>query len=296
MSARRRAAFDRMTAPLVTSATSVGSDPQTMPRIAIGDCQLYYERHGAGFPVIFVSGLSGYAAYWRDQVAVFAKRYEVIVHDHSGIGQSDHSRISYTVDRMAADVIELMDALGLDRVHLVGHSTGGAIAQILALEHPKRLASIVVTASWTKADAYFRRLFALRKEILLRLGPAAYLQSATLFLYPSWWVAKYNEPFPQAEAQNLATFSSPEILASRIDAILAFDRTADLQRIRTPSLIVGCEDDIVTPSYFSEELARLIPGAEVKMFARGGHCFPQVTARDFNHAVLPFLTAHSPAA
>jgi aminoacrylate hydrolase len=195
---------------------------------------------------------------------------------------------------MAADVIELMDALGLERAHIVGHSTGGAIAQILAIEHPKRLASVVLAASWTKVDAYFRRLFALRKEILQRLGPATYLQSATLFLYPSWWVAKHNEALRQAEAQSLATFSAPEIIASRIDAILAFYRTADLKRIRTPTLVVGCEDDVITPSYFSEELARLIPGAEVKMFQRGGHCFNQVAARDFNNAVLPFLSAHSP--
>jgi len=266
-----------------------------MPRIAIGDCQLYYERHGAGVPVLFVSGLGGQAAYWRDQVPVFAKRFDVVTHDHRGIGQSDHSRISYTVDRMASDVIELMDKLDIEQAHIVGHSTGGAIAQILAIEHPKRLASIVIAASWTKADAYIRRLFALRKEILLRLGPATYLQSASLFLYPSWWVAKHNEALRQAEAQNLATFSAPEIVASRIDAILAFDRTAELKRIRTPTLIVGSEDDIVTPSYFSEELARLIPGAEVKMFARGGHCFTQTAARDFNNAVLPFLAAHSPA-
>src|SRR5258707_4123804 len=237
MSARRRAAFDRMTAPLVTSATSVGSDPHSMPRIAIGDCQLYYERHGAGFPVLFLSGLGGYGAFWRDQIPVFANRFEVIVHDHRGIGQSDHSRISYTVDRMATGVIGLMDALGLDRVHLVGHSTGGAIAQILALEHPKRLASIVLAASWTRPDAYFRRLFALRKEILLRLGPAAYLQSPKLFLHPSWWVAKHNEALRQAEAPNLATFSAPEIVASLIDSIVAFDHTSRLERIRTPKLI-----------------------------------------------------------
>ena len=112
-----------------------------MPRIAIGDCQLYYERHGAGFPVVFVSGLNGYGAYWRDQIPSFAKRFEVITHDHRGIGQSDHCRVSYTVERMATDVIELMDALGIDRAHVVGHSTGGAIAQILALQHPKRLAN-----------------------------------------------------------------------------------------------------------------------------------------------------------
>jgi aminoacrylate hydrolase len=269
-------------------------DPPTMPRIAIGDCQLYFERQGAGFPVLFISGLGGHGAYWRDQVPAFAKRYEAITHDHRGIGQSDHSRIAYTIERMASDVVGLMDALAIDRAHVVGHSTGGAIAQILAIEHPHRLASVVIAASWTKADAYFRRLFALRKEILLRLGPAAYLQAASLFLYPSWWVAKHNEAMRQYEAQMLATFAPPEIVASRIDAILAFDRTEELRRIRTPTLIVGSEDDIVTPCYFSEELARLIPGAEVKMFQRGGHCFNQVMAREFNHAVLPFLEAHSP--
>src|SRR6266849_8642306 len=215
-----------------------------MPRIAIGDCQLYYERHGAGFPVLFVSGLGGYGAFWREQIPVFAKRFEVIVHDHRGIGQSDHSRISYTVDRMAADVIELMDALELERAHLVGHSTGGAIAQILAIEHPKRLASVVLSATWTKPDAYFRRLFGMRKDILLRLGPSAYVQSNTLFLYPSWWVARNNERLRQQEAQHLAVFPPTEIAASRIDAILAFDRTESLSRIKTPTLVVGAEDDI----------------------------------------------------
>jgi aminoacrylate hydrolase len=269
--------------------------PRIMPRISIGDCHLYYERCGAGFPVLFISGLSGYASYWREQVPSFAKTFEVVLHDHRGIGQSDHSRISYTVERMATDVIQLMDALGIDKAHVVGHSTGGAIAQVLALEHPERIASIVIAASWTKADAYFRRLFALRKEILSHLGPAAYLQAATLLLYPSHWIARNNERLRQLEAQALATFSPPEIVMSRIDAILAFDRTEELPRLRTPALIVAAQDDIVTPAYFSEELARLIRGAEIKLFPQGGHFFTQVLPREFNHAVLPFLTAHTPS-
>jgi aminoacrylate hydrolase len=266
-----------------------------MPRISIGDCHLYCERHGGGFPVVFVSGLVGLAAFWREQIPTFSREFEAIVFDHRGVGQSDHSRISYTVERLATDVVELMDALGIDKAHLVGHSTGGAIAQILAIEHPKRLASVVISASWTKADAYFRRLFALRKELLGRLGPAAYLQAATLFLYPPYWIAQNNEKLRQLEAQSLSTFPPPEIVTSRIDAILAFDRTAELSRITTPALIVGAQDDIVTPHYFAEELARLIPGAEVKIFPQGGHCFTQVMPRDFNHAVLRFLKAHTPA-
>lgn len=265
-----------------------------MPRIVIGDGALYYERQGAGFPVLFISGLSGFAAFWRDQVAAFANNFDVITHDHRGIGQSDLTRSGFTVDRMAADVIGLMDALEIERAHIVGHSTGGAIAQTLAIEHPGRLASVVLSASWTKPDAYFRRLFALRKDILLRLGPSAYVQANTLFLYPSGWVARNNERLRQQEAQSLAVFPPTEVAASRIDAILAFDRTDSLSRIRTPTLVVGAEDDIVTPAYFSEELARLIPGAEIKIFPRGGHGFTQVRAREFNQAVLPFLASHTP--
>jgi aminoacrylate hydrolase len=77
--------------------------------------------------------------------------------------------------------------------------------------------------------------------------------------------------------------------------MLAFDRTSELGRIKTPTLVIGAEDDLVTPAYFSEELARLIPEAEVKIFPRGGHYLTEVQAREFNNAVLPFLVAHTPS-
>lgn len=267
-----------------------------MPRVAIGDSNIYYERHGAGFPILFVSGLGGLATYWKDQSACFAREYEVILHDHRGVGQSDRAKPPYTVEGMADDVVRLMDALGIEQAHVVGHSTGGAIAQVLAIDHPRRVAAVVIASSWTRADPYFRRLFALRKDVLLRMGPEAYLQSATLVLYPSWWITRNNERLRLMEAQNLATFSSAEIVASRIEAIVAFDRVADLPKIRRPTLVIGAEDDAVTPAYFSEELARLVPAAELKLFPRGGHCFTQVMVREFNNSVLPFLQAHTPEA
>jgi aminoacrylate hydrolase len=265
-----------------------------MPRISIGECSLYYERQGMGFPVLFITGLGGYASFWRDQAGAFAKRFEVITFDHRGIGQSDPARMGYTVERMTVDAIALLDALEIKRAHVIGHSTGGAVAQVMAIEHPNRLAAVVLSATWTKADAYFRRLYSLRKEILERLGPSIYLQSSTLLWYPSWFIAHNNERLRQTEAQHLATFAPTEIVINRIDAMLAFDRTSELGRIKTPALVVGAEDDIVTPAYFSEELARLIPGAEIKLFPRGGHFFTHVRAREFNNAVLPFLVSHTP--
>jgi aminoacrylate hydrolase len=266
-----------------------------MARISIGDCHLYYERNGAGFPVLLITGLSGYAAYWRDQMPGLSRAFDVIAYDHRGVGESDPAGSAFTMERLARDAVALMDALHLEKAHVIGHSAGGAVAQVLAIEHPERLASIVIAASWPRADAYFRRLFALRKEILCRLGPASYVQTNSLLLYPSHYIARNNEKLRQIEAQLLARFPPPEVITSRIDALLAFDRSDELARIRTPSLIVAAQDDIVTPAYFSEDLARRIPGAEAKFFAQGGHYFNQVMPREFSQAVLPFLTAHTPA-
>src|SRR5437870_13054116 len=79
-------------------------DGRSMPRIQVDDGALYYERQGIGFPVLFVSGLTEFASFWQDQVADFSKKFDVITHDHRGIGQSDLTRSGFTVDRMAADV------------------------------------------------------------------------------------------------------------------------------------------------------------------------------------------------
>lgn len=266
-----------------------------MPRISIGDCELYYEREGSGFPVLFITGLAGTANFWHGQMPSFARSYETIAYDHRGVGQSDQKCASSVIERLAADAIGLLDALGIAKAHVIGHSAGGAVAQVLAIEHPQRLASVVIVAGWTKPDAYFRRFFGLRKELLSRLGPSSYIQANTLFLYPASYIAANNEKLRQIEAQALAHSPSPETIGSRIDAILAFDRTADLGRIRTPTLVLGAQDDVITPAYFSEELARRIPGAEAKFFPQGGHDFPHTLGREFNQAVLPFLQAHTPA-
>ena len=265
-----------------------------MPRISIGDCQLYYERHGGGFPVLFASGLGGHANFWREQVPAFTRAFDVIVHDQRGVGQSDALRMAYTVEGNAADMVALMDALGIERAHIIGHATGSAVALVLAIEHPERLASVVLSAGWASQDPFLRRVYALRRDLLTQLGPAAYIQASTVMLYPAAWIARNNEKLRQMESQQLAGFKS-EIVLARIDALLAFDRTGDLAGIRTPTLVIAAEDDFVIPSYLSEELVRLIPGAEAKFFAHGGHCFMQVSAREFNQAVMPFLEQHTPA-
>ena len=260
-----------------------------MPKANLGDVEIYYESHGEGEPLLLVSGLGGVAAYWKPNLPAISAKYRVIVHDHRGIGQSSRSMVKYSVDQMTDDVVRLMDHLKIERAHLVGHSTGGAIGQTMAIKHPERLKSMVLFSTWTKSDAFFRRIFEARKTLLLKGGPAAYSRAASVFLYPDWWVNANEKLLDERERAGVANFPPVEIIASRIDAIVAFDRTAELGRIRTPTLVLVAKDDILTPPYFSHELAKVIPGAKLKILERGGHCSSESALEDFNRALLEFL-------
>ncbi len=207
-----------------------------MPKISIGDdAELYYEEAGQGPTLLLVPGLSGLGSFWTRQVVDFSRDFRVIVHDHRGAGRSTHSSIRYAVEQMAADVLRLMDALGIASAHLVGHSTGGAIGQVIAQDHPERLQSLVLSATWAGRDAFFRRLFESRREVLVNLGVEAYLRASVLFLAPPWWVSANDAAIAEQHRALAAAAAPVEVMTSRIDAIIAFDRRARLGEIRTPT-------------------------------------------------------------
>lgn len=260
-----------------------------MPKAKLGDAQIYYEEHGSGEPLLLVSGLGGVASYWKPNLAALAAKYRVIVHDHRGAGQSTHSKIRYSVDQMTDDLVRLMDHLKIERAHLVGHSTGGAIGQTLAIRSPERLNKLVLFATWTRADKFFRQLFAARRALLTQVGKEAYVRAGTLFLYPPSWMKSHEAMIEEREKLSIAGFPPPEVVASRIDAIVAFDRAAELSRIRTPTLVLCAKDDFITPAYFSEELAQKIPGAKLVLLPQGGHCASETALEAFETALLGFL-------
>ena len=216
----------------------------------------------------------------------------MIVHDHRGTGRSTHSRIHYSVEQMADDVLRLMDALGLESAHLVGHSTGGAIGQVIALEPPGRLRSLVLSATWAGPDPYFRRLFESRKGVLLSQGVEAYVRASALFMTPPAWISANDALLEQQHAAALAEAAPVEVTVSRIDAILRHDRRARLGDIRTPTLVIVAQGDVITPRFYSDELASRVPGAKLVVLDTGGHGAPAVRADAYNRAVGDFLRAH----
>jgi len=260
-----------------------------MPKVSIGDAEIYYEKSGRGEPLLLVPGLSGQGSFWGPQVADFGRDFRAVIHDHRGAGQSTHSRITYSVEQMAGDVIKLMDALGIEAAHFVGHSTGGAIGQVLAIEHPRRLKSLVLSATWAGPDPYFRRVFESRKEVLQTLGLEAYLRASALFLMPPAWVSANDQALTVQHRAALASAAPVEVMTNRIDAIVRHDRRARLGEIRLPTLVVVAQDDMITPRFYSDELASRVPGAKLLVLDGGGHFAPVAAAAASDRAVGGFL-------
>ena len=260
-----------------------------MPTVSVGDADLYYEEAGEGPPVMLVPGLAGQGSFWIWQVPVFSREFRTIVHDHRGTGRSTHSRITYSVEQMADDALRLMDALKIDSAHFVGHSTGGAIGQVIALDHPDRVRSLVLSATWAGPDPYFRRLFESRRQTLIESGVEAYLRLSSLVQSTPWWVSQNDEFLTDLHRVQAAAAAPVEVLVSRIDAILRHDRRLRLLEIRVPTLVIVAQDDMITPRFYSDELASRIPGAKLVMLETGGHYAPVINGGPYNTAVLGFL-------
>lgn len=244
--------------------------------------RLHYQVEGEGPPVVLISGLGGLASFWTGVTPRLASRFTVVRHDHLGAGHSDAPLIDYSIEQMAGDVIALMDALGIGRAHIVGHSTGGVIAQTLALDHAERVDRLVLSAAWTRADRYLRLMFETRAEVLRRAGGAVYNRVSALLATPAAWLKDHGL------AADL-TVANPEIVLRRIDALLRFDRVDDLPRLAAPTLVICARDDLVIPAYFSEALGAAIPGARTVLVGAGGHFLPRTSPRLWLRHVLPFL-------
>ncbi|MEX2615032.1 MAG: pyrimidine utilization protein D [Alphaproteobacteria bacterium] len=263
-----------------------------MPFLTLSDGEsLHYEVHGAGPPLLLVSGLGGVASFWKPHVAVLAEKFRVILHDHRGAGASSKSLIEYSVSQMTDDLLQLMNHLDIGRADFVGHSTGGAIGQTMALDFPERIDRLVLSATWTAADDYFRRLFDMRSSILSAGGIEAYVRSQAVFMFPPDWIRRRLSAMLQQEEETIRAFPPPEVMLRRIRAIQKFNRQAELGNIAAPCLVIGARDDMITPAYYSEELGRLIPDAQTVILPTGGHFFPVSQAEAFRNHLSCFLTA-----
>ncbi len=260
-----------------------------MPKAAVNGIEVYYEDRGTGDPLMMIIGLSGAGRGWGPQIPLFSEEYRTLIPDHRGAGRTTAPPDGYTIEQLASDMAEVLRSLNTGPAHIMGSSTGGAIGQVLALDHPDVVRSLVLVSTWAKADAYFHRCFSVRKQILNELGREAYTKASSTFLWSARYIREHPEDLHRWEQAVLSAPADIGILNKRIEMVSAHDQLSRLGRIDKPTLVIVGRQDVCTPTFYSDELAEAIPGAELAVL-EGGHFFYKEDPEPFHARVREFLS------
>jgi aminoacrylate hydrolase len=259
-----------------------------MPTIKSGNADIFYETRGKGSPVLLLAGLGGVGRGWGKQIDLFAQNHFVIVPDHRGAGRSSMTAEGQTIAQHAEDAVALIKELGVGPTHVIGSSTGGAVVQVLALDHPDIVKTVSIVSSWGGPDPYFRRQFLFRRQYLADAGVAQATEVNAMFLFDPKYQSDHADKVADWIEMASASPFNLEVAQKRIDMILAHDQRARLKDIRKPVLVLGSTRDLVTPLHLSEEIAAAIPGAELAVLD-GGHYIYLEVPEVFHERVETFI-------
>jgi len=245
-------------------------------------------KEGHGQPLLLVSGLSGTAAFWADIAATLSRSFQIIRFDQRGIGASTRGEAPCDIELLARDSLAVLDAAGIERAVVLGHSTGGCIAQTAARLAPERIDGLILSASWLKPRRFLSGLFGARRAIL-DADPHAYAAISVLSGYQPRWIEANWSVYDAALAAAPVSEHARTVMRERLDALLAFDGTADIAALPMPVLILGTRDDMVVPVYHQEELAAALPGCRRAIMETGGHLFPVSRPDAFTATVAEWI-------
>jgi aminoacrylate hydrolase len=257
-----------------------------MPEATINGDSIHYDLVGDGVPMMLIAGLSGVGKGWGEHIERFGSEFLTIVPDHPGAGQSSLPIEGFSIEGHARALAGLIRSLGCGPAHIVGSSTGGAITMVMALDHPDAVRSISLVSSWARADDFFRHQFSVRRDVLVRNGPEAYARASALFLFSPRYFRDHYEDVDAWCRRSAA--ADPDVMARRIDMILAHDQLDRVRGIELPTLVLVGREDGCTPLHFSEELAEAIPVAELAILG-GGHLIYRENPGDFYRTVRTFI-------
>lgn len=228
---------------------------------------------GQGPVLLLVSGLGGTAAFWSGSAATLARSFRVVRLDQRGIGASTRGSAPCTIDQLAQDCFDVLDAAGIARAVVLGHSTGGCIGQAMARQAPERLDGLILSATWLRPNRYMAALFETRLSILDD-NPVAYAATSVLMAYPPPWLEANWNVYEAAIAAAPASEQARQVVRERIDALRSFDGSGWISSLAMPTLILGARDDMIVPCFLQNELAAAMPGARKTVLDSGGHLFP----------------------
>jgi 3-oxoadipate enol-lactonase len=259
-----------------------------MPIVKSGEARIHYALEGpSGAPaLVFSNSLGTNYSMWDPQVAVFRKQLRVLRYDTRGHGQSSLTAGPYTIEQLGKDVIALLDALDLDRVHFCGLSMGGMIGMWLGVNAPERLHKLALCNTGAKIgtpEAWNARIEAVKKNGMKSVATA---------VVDRWFTPAFRQKAPATIANTLKMLegTNPDGYAACCAAVRDFDFREQLCNIRIPALVISGTHDPATPPADGRFLAQHIPGARY-VELNAAHLSNLEDQDRFNNELVSFLNS-----
>lgn len=235
-------------------------------------------------PLVLLCSLGSTVDMWAPQRRDLAGDHRVITMDTRGHGGSPVPDGPYTVDELAADVLETLDGLGVTRASFAGVSLGGAISQAIALRAPERVTSIALvctSARFGDPQPWQERAATVRADGVGAIADAVVAR---------WFTAAYAEAAPDVRnaMRDMIAATPAEGYAACCDAIAAWDSRSRLAEIAAPTLVISGEHDPATPPEHGRVLADGIPGARFEVVPDAAH----LASYQRPEIVTPLLAEH----
>jgi 3-oxoadipate enol-lactonase len=242
-----------------------------------------------GEPLLMIHGLGADARGWARQKRALSGRFRLVMVDNRGVGRSGRPAGPYDLEVMAADALAALDHAGYGSAHVMGASMGGIISQVIGVRHPERTRSLVLACTAS-------RHFGWRRELLSEWADQAQAFGMREFVRRNlkWMVGprSLKRLWPAMAVLGPLAFNVPvSSFVAQVQAILAIDDDLreELATIAVPTLVLCGSQDVLTTQGDSEEIASIIPGAELAVVRGGAHLFMVEQAGAFNRTVNGFL-------
>jgi 3-oxoadipate enol-lactonase len=261
-----------------------------MPTAHVNGIDINYKLEGDGDEtIVLVNGLADDLETWVLQMDdLLGAGYRVLRFDNRGIGASSAPPGPYTTKLFAQDAKALVDELGLTGFHMVGVSMGGMIAQEYALAYPDDLRSVTLACTYAAPGPFCSRMFAMWADLAPKLGVPFVMRDVTLWAFTVPFFEEREDELREFEAEMAQMPQPVDVYLAQLHSIQTHDTTARLAEIRTPTLVLAGEEDILIPVRLSRRLHEGIPGAAWQT-TPGGHACLWESPEPFNRTVLDFL-------
>jgi len=259
-----------------------------MPKIAVRDIEVNYQDEGTGFPLILVHGLNGDLTGWTLVMPEFSKHYRTLALDVRGHGGTSKPDQPYSIQGFSEDLFEFLNKKQLPKVHLLGLSMGGAIAQQFALDHPGMIRSLILVSTFSYVDDHARRALKGLKKCLAQGGYPAFFDEILKLAFTPKFIAANPGPIAELREKRIQV-NSPVAIGRATEACMAFDLKDQISKITLPTLVVSGREDVFTPLHLAEQIHRSIGGSEWKILEGVGHALYLEKAPALSQTVLEFL-------